>query len=199
MIEKLEERKNKYKRKKNFKLIVTEKENNNDILLFDKPIETLNTEDDEEAFESINISSAWNYVKHCYEEIAKIPRAVFVQQRKMYRIDNYDILDGVDADIYDLDDGEFNTKYSRMPAWHHIEHLFEYNREGLLPDKNNLIARLRLAVYEEIWFLRDNKIPLNTPFKDYEERYKVFKQQFFEKEALKWQNMPLDTLADLRR
>lgn len=129
----------------------------------------------------------------------KIPLIVYKQQMKMYRMKNYTILKCQDFDVEDVADGEFNTRYSRIPGWHHLLHFFEYNTEGLLPDNNNIIAKLRLCMYKRLHFLRDRNIPLNTPFSKYKEEYLKFREDFFLEESKKWQNMPLDTLEDLHK
>lgn len=146
-----------------------------------------------------DLYKAWRRIECESHEITKVPRAIVKQQRRTYRMKNYYIMKNQDWDIFDSEDGEFNTKYSRIPGWHIIYHLFEYNTLGLLPDKYNTIATLRLCCYLRAQFMRDRKIPFNAPYSQYKEEYLAYKKQFFEEEAKKWQNMPLDTMADLRR
>nr|XP_023023262.1 uncharacterized protein LOC111511484 [Leptinotarsa decemlineata] len=197
VIKQLEERRNRYKRKKKFKLMLAQ-EDNLERFLFDKPInedkDKLNTFEPDET-----LQRAWKSLEVESSKIKSVPNAVYKQQLTMYRMKNYYTMKSQDFDIFDAEDGEFNTKYSRVPGWHHIEHLFEYNTKGLLPDKNNLIATLRLGAYLRVKFLRDRKIPFSAPYTEYKEEYLAYRRQFFEAEGEKWQNMPLNTLDDLHK
>ncbi|VEN33599.1 unnamed protein product [Callosobruchus maculatus] len=192
VIKKLEERRNRYKRKKKFKLSLEQDQAG--INLFDKPLTDVPQYAPDE-----NITKKWKRIEYEGNEHSSIPHAVYKQQAKMYRMKNYPLLKCEDFDVMDLDDDEFNTKYSRIPSWHVINHLIEYNNQGLLPDKENCIAKLKLMMYGRLKFLDMNKIPVNTPFKEYAKEYMIYRQKFFEKEAKKWQNMPLDTMADLHK
>ncbi|KAJ8951200.1 hypothetical protein NQ314_007701 [Rhamnusium bicolor] len=198
VIEKLEERRNRYKRRKKFKLILQASEAQKiDILIFDKEKEnkTVATNDEDEADER----RRWRNLECKSREMRKIPNIVYKQMTQQYMLKNYHVLKCQDFEIWDPEDGEFNTRYSRIPGWHHTEHTFEYNDKGLLPDKNNIIARLRLTAYGRIRFLASRGIPFNTPFEEYKEEYMCYRLKFFEEEAKRWQNMPLDTLEDLRK
>ncbi|XP_056643998.1 uncharacterized protein LOC130449905 isoform X1 [Diorhabda sublineata] len=198
VIDKLEERRNRYKRKKKFKLALDQDNKKNfEDFLFEGVQQT------EEIVESNEVNNdclqSWRDIEHKSSLITRIPKAVYKQQLLKYRIKNYRIMRSEDFDIFDPEDGEFNTKYSRVPGWHVIEHIFEYNNKGLLPDKDNVIATLRLSCYLRIKFMKDNNIPFNTPYSEYKDQYLKFKKKFFEEEAKKWQNMPLNTIADLRK
>ncbi|CAG9856749.1 unnamed protein product [Phyllotreta striolata] len=196
-IKMLEERRNRYKRKKSFKLNLSENTSNVDYFLFD---DDANEDEEPVSFEpDEELSKAWRVIEWQSNEITKIPRSVAKLQRQTYRMKNYYIMKDQDWDICDSDDGEVNTRYSKIPGWHVIYHLFEYNTLGLLPDKYNTIATLRLCCYLRAEFMRDRKIPFNAPYSQYKEEYLAFKKKFFEEESKKWQNMPLDTMADLRR
>ncbi|KAJ8956959.1 hypothetical protein NQ317_008520, partial [Molorchus minor] len=198
VIEKLEERRNRYKRRKKFKLHITSSESQIlKELLFDKEKEAQANLYDEDA--ECESRFAWKEMEGKAATMREIPKIVYKQMSQLYRLKNYHILKCMDFDIYDIDDGEFNTKYSRIPGWHHILHLFEYNKKGLLPDQHNTIAKLRLSAYGRIRFLNSRKIHLHTPFEEYKEEYMAFRKKYFEEEAKKWQNMPLDTLEDLRK
>nr|CAH7764450.1 unnamed protein product [Callosobruchus chinensis] len=192
VIKRLEERRNRYKRKKKFKLSVEKDQVG--INLFDKPLKDVPQFDPD-----YDMRKQWRRIIYEGDQQRSIPYAVYKQQAKRYRMQNYRIMECEDYDLMDLDDDEFNTKYSRIPGWHVIKHLIEYNNQGLLPDKENCIANLKLMMYGRLKFLDMNKIPVNTPFKDYAAEYKIYSQKFYEKEAKKWQNMPLDTMADLHK
>ncbi|XP_018571748.1 uncharacterized protein LOC108911323 [Anoplophora glabripennis] len=215
VVEKLEERRNKYLRKKNFKLLQEENEEacvvnltrseineittdyliNGDGRLFETEDRIVSNQMEEEN-KSVQI---WRDIELEVKEQLKIPYAVYKQMIRTYRLKNYPILRFADFDILDLEDGEFNTKYSRVPGWHHIFHLIEYNDEGLLPDNNNLIAKLKLTVNGKMKFLSNRKLPFDTPFEQYKNDYIEYRNQFFKEEAKKWQNMPLNTFEDFRK
>ncbi|CAH1967090.1 unnamed protein product [Acanthoscelides obtectus] len=193
VIKKLEERRNRYKRKKKFKLAIEQEETG--ICLFDKRLQDIPQFTPDE-----HMTKMWKKIEYAGNEQRSIPYLVYKQQTQMYRIKNYPILKSTDFDVMDLDDEEFNTKYSRIPCWHVIHHLIEYNDQGLLPDKeHHCIANLKLLIYERLKFMDENNIPPNTPFEVYEKEYMVYRQKFIESESKKWQNMPLDTMADLHR
>ncbi|CAH1173719.1 unnamed protein product [Phaedon cochleariae] len=194
VIQQLEERRNRYKRKKKFKLVLS-CDDNIDGFIFDKPLPSIgNTfESDDEVYKK------WKKLEWQSAKITSIPNAVYKQQLTMYRMKNYYIMKHQNYDVFDIEDGEFNIKYGRIPGWHFIQHLFEYNEKGLLPDKNNLIATLRLGSYLRLAFMRDNKIPMNAKYPLYRDQYLAYKKKYFEEEAQKWQNMPLDTMEDLHK
>lgn len=199
-------------RKKNFRLLQEEQAeicvanpSNSGIdrdYLIDEDGHFLETEEADTFGESEEESKSvqmWNNIELETKEHLKVPYAVYQQMTRTYRLKNYPILRSEDFDILDMEDGEFNTKYSRVPGWNHIFHLIEYNNEGLLPDNNNLIAKLKLTVEGKMKFLTSRKIPLDTPFEEYKNEYMEYRNQFFKEEAKKWQNMPLNTFEDFRK
>ncbi|KAJ8919024.1 hypothetical protein NQ315_016929 [Exocentrus adspersus] len=219
-IAKLEERRNRYLRKKKFKLMIEENQevvNSNpshdlnpapeklidvEYLIFENG-ELLENDEDDIADLSVErderANELWEKVAKKAREYLRVPTIVYKQMTREYRLKNYPIMKSVDFDVLDLEDGEFNTKYSRVPGWHHIMHLIEYNNDGLLPDENNIIARLKLAMEGKFEFFRSHKIPFEMPFEQYKQDYFKFSDEFIKHETNRWQNMPLNTFADFRR
>nr|CAI5860676.1 unnamed protein product [Callosobruchus analis] len=191
VIKKLEERRNRYKRKKLFKLLIQE-QTEPDIELFDPPQPELRYEYD------YDMAITWRSVIAEANYYTGVPRSVFRQQAKRYRLRNNKVLECLEEELMDMDDDEFNTKYSRVPSWQFIKRLIDYNDQGLLPDKQKCLAKLKLMMYGRLKFMEMKEIPLNTPYREYANEYQIYRQNFFEEEAQKWQNMPLDTMDDLR-
>lgn len=212
VVSKLEERRNRHLRKKNFRLLQEEqvdvcvvKPSKSKICwdyligengkLLEMEEETFSSQLKEEC-KSVQM---WNDLLSETSQYIEVPYIVYKQMRRTYRLKNYPILKFEDFDILDMEDGEFNTKYSRVPGLHHIFHLIEYNNEGLLPDNNHAIGKLKFTVEGRLEFLRSRKIPWGTPFKQYRKEYRAYRKQFLKDEAKKWQNMPLNTLEDFRK
>lgn len=88
---------------------------------------------------------------------------------------------------------------SQIPGWNEIQCLFEQVDEKQLPDKNNLLAILKVCAYGRMRFLQEKNLPLNAPYSTYKEEYLKFRKLFFEEAMKKWQNVALDTFEDLHK
>ncbi|XP_072393138.1 uncharacterized protein [Diabrotica undecimpunctata] len=221
-VSKLEERRNRFKRKKNFKLLAAETESApeavNKTPVEDK-VEDPQQPQEINVFEDIlfrepsvikeKLSPRRLYYKNWVALISSdfdrkyTPEDVGCSKNcpssKKISLDNNLIAEYDNFEVYDMDDTEYNINYNDAPNCSSFTWIFQENDSGTLPDENHCIASLRLTCYLRSKFLRDNNIPYNKPYNEYKQKYLQFKRQFFKEEDERWQNMPIDTLADQRK
>lgn len=92
-----------------------------------------------------------------------------------------------------------HKEITQIPGWNDIQCLFEQVDEKQLPDKNNLLAILKVCAYGRMKFLQEKKLPLNTPYNSFKEEYLNYRKTFFEEAAKRWENITLDTFEDLHK
>lgn len=92
-----------------------------------------------------------------------------------------------------------NVELMKIPGWNDIQCLFEQIDERQLPDKNNLLAILKVCAYGRMTFLKKKNLPLCAPYSSYKEDYLTFRKKFFEEAAKKWQDVTFDTFEDLHK
>ncbi|XP_060524777.1 uncharacterized protein LOC132701109 isoform X2 [Cylas formicarius] len=200
-LEKLEERINRGRHKK-IKLVQS-KENKTIGEMYDEQNMILRADDEEQydvqkPFElDTELMDSWSQLSFSKEK--KISKVLMEHSMQPYRLKNY-LVPGENDIIYDGDDPEeFNTKQSRLPSYHPIRHLFEYNDRCLLPDTNNTIAKLRMAYMGNQKYLNEKHIHGDALYETYKVGYQKFVKSFFEHERKKIQNMPQEDLRDLHK
>uniref|UniRef100_A0A6P7FK14 Uncharacterized protein LOC114330236 n=1 Tax=Diabrotica virgifera virgifera TaxID=50390 RepID=A0A6P7FK14_DIAVI len=223
VVSKLEERRNRFKRKKNFKLLEAEPESAPKAVKKSAPVtpaEDIVVEPqkgnifDDFLFRELSVTKEKLSPKRVYYKqwVALLssefdrkytPEDVGLSKNcpstKEVSLCNEPIEEYDDFEIYDPDDKEYNIQYNDAPNCSSFTWIFEENDSGTLPDENHCIALLRLTCYLRAKFLRDNNIPYNRPYNQYKHKYLQFKREFFKEEDKRWQNMPIDTLADQRK